>query len=603
MTVTAPRPLSVHLPIQRVNPLLHRLTYEGRDYSVTGLNRMCDVGEPPAAKLFQLVRGDELQVRRAGEHLWNQLRLPPSVAELTLESEDDEILSLPWNALWHDGQWLVHRGLVVRCVHPGAPRERNLSRSLELVVALPSLSAATASQQSVDWEMLWQELGWSPERLAFSDTPDEFLAQLRNRADVAYLPLREGYQRGGPLLLDAYELLPERLEEALGHSPPQILLLGGPGVEALRFSGLLATLAARVPCLVLIPDSKEDKELKDGAAARRFLELLLKGHSPARACHELARPRAPSKVPLCIGGKDTFIRQDGPTWSPREPLDGNPQEKPSWDDDWEVELDRSSQVGQFVSKLSKLRKKGGCALVLWHGPTAAGIKRLHGRFFKAVREDNVAIRELALGWSPANSPTDSDFAGLYQQALGAKSLEPAELSAALRRLLPELSLDGSASPILYAHHDVLSATLYPRRLNGGILQGYLRWWTRTFPRCRPPKATLVLSLAITLAPEAEWLEELENVVKDLRADLDGDIQLVPLGMLGDVTEGDVLDFLRQFMGGVITDKDDRRAVASEIIALTGGVYELVIRELEHVDRNWSALRDAWKARQGRRNGR
>jgi len=588
----------------RIEPLseglLHRVTHGSQKPStVQGLHPMAEVasGTRREPLVVLLERGAPEDLREVGAHLWNQLGRPASVTnELVIVSEDDTVLSLPWNALWEDGQRLIDREVVVRCRHPAAGRERHLGKVPEVLVALPSVDSRAASSESLEWNRLQESSILGPARLHHAETAQELLQLLGHRVDLAYFPVSATSQHAEALALDGYTVPAQALEEALRHSAPQILVFGGPGAQALRFSGWLSRLAALVPCVVVVPDSTEEGDQGPGAGARWdqgpgagarcfVSRLFQEGHSPARTCHLMARERAPSHTPLCIGGEKTPQRKLEPT------------SKPVLTDGWEVELDRATQVGLVHQALSSMQKAGGgCLLVVWHGPTTAGIQRLHARFRKALNSDWFALRDLELEWFRVSKPQEEDFVGLYTATLGVGALEPGELSTALQRQLPQHS-HTSTTPVLYLHHGVLSASLYPQQLDEVVIRNYLHWWSQTFVPACPRNAILVLSLAITTPspPEADWPQRLQDMLEEARGVL-GD-WFLPLEALGNVRLGDVTEFLQKHMGRTLSQPEDRRAVAQEIMARTGGVYERVIRELEHVDYNWNALRDAWRRRQ------
>ncbi|WP_143196071.1 hypothetical protein [Archangium sp. Cb G35] len=585
--------MATEITIHCINVGYHRVSHGGQQRLVRGLHpsAMVDCGSGQAM-LATLLESDpmaheehEARLRAVGAHLWSQLGLSSPVRdELVIVSDDDDVLSLPWNILREDEQRLIDREVVVRCKHPSSVRERHLVKRPALLIALPPLESKAATPESGAWMAFHESPILDNARFHYAETEQELLHLLGNRMDLAYFPVSAPSQTKTSLSLAEYTLPAQALEQALQRGPPQILVLGGPGVHALRFSGWLGWLAARVPCLVVVPDSKDDGDQGTGAGARQFVSRLVQdGGTAARTCNRLARERASACAPLCISGEHPPLWEGG---------------KPSWDDGWEVELDRTSQVGHVLEEIRKLQKRGGgCLLLVWHGPTSAGIERLHGRFFKAFNEQLLVHKELFLEWFHASSPRDDDFAGAYMAALGVQSLlEPREVNASLDQRLPERSNQGF-TPVLYMHHGVLSASLYPARLDAVVLQSYLQWWSRTFAPARPAHSILLLSLAITTPAGADWVASLLGVLKDVRFNLSPGTRLISLHSLGNVEEGDVADFLENKMPHKLTHPDDVKAVALEIMERTKGVYEEVIRELEHLDYDWSAVRDAWRRRQ------
>lgn len=596
-------PEQVQVQIRKLNDSSHEVTCAGKTRMTGDLRPMARVAVPGrgAGELEVLRESDDPDERRAlGYHLWSQLQLPDGAragGELVIESEDAHILSLPWSSL-HDGTlWLLDHDVVVRCQHPVAPRERHLSAAPELFVALPPVEDHEATvEEAEEWRRLWnEELGQAKERetLYFARDVQELREALHQRVDLAYLRVRSGAADGNAPPLEAYDDLGlDELVKALELAPPRLLVIGCPDEAAARSAAWYAGLAKLVPSMVVVPDSRLHGDEIRGAGARRFVETLIKeGCAPAQICQRMGKRRLPAHAPHCIGGELAPGRRG----------------RPSWEQDWEVQLDRRHQVGLVSHEVRQLidKERGGSLLLVWHGPITAGLHRLHSRLLQELQQmsrSNI-VHDLGLDWPKGAPPGEQDFGGLYQQKLGVTSLDPVEIASALKRQAPELSEEGK-SPLLYLHHNVLDASLHPRRLNAQVIDDYLRWWMDTIAENRPPGLVIVLALAIATAPGHGWGEaELQRTLEGFLAEPRPGVELIPLNQLGDVQASDIITFLTRFLPGKIRKHEDRVSVAREIMEITGGVYERVIRELEDLEYRWAALRDAWNRRNKSGGGR
>lgn len=578
--------------IRKLNETTHVVEQDGKQRMAGGLHPTAAVAAPGGPKLLVALQAssDPAERRALGHHLWSQIQLsstPRAGEELVIESEEEHVLSLPWSNL-HDGAlWLLDHDVLVRCQHPSTGRgARPLSATPQLSIALPPAELHDATfEDAQEWRRLWhEELGQPLQTLGFAKDAGELRELLAARVDIAYLRVRPGRFDGrtGPLAAyDGFALAD--LEQALGRGPPRLLVIGCPDDQAARSATWFSRLARFVPSLVVVPDSAAHHDGRDGAAARRFVDALMReGASPAQICHRMGKTRLPAHAPHCIGG-GTAAGRRGP---------------PSWQTDWELQLDRKQQVSQVAYEVRQVIKENGGNLVLvWHGPSTAGLQRLHGRLLQDLRQIEHAIpRELGLAWPRTAPPSDDDFAGLYRQALGLAGFEAADVAAALKRQAPELSEEAKC-PILYVHHHVLDAGLYPRRLNAQVIEDYLRWWMDGLAAHRPPGLTIILALAIAVSEGQKWIEgELKDVLDAFCAEPREGARVMPLNQLGNVQDRDITDFLTRFVKGRIKDPEDRVGVAREIMARTGGTYELVIRELEDIESYWPVLRDAWNAR-------
>ena len=581
--------------IRKLNETTHEVEHAGKRRMTGGLHPTAAVATPGGAKLLATLRGsaDHAECQALGRHLWSQLQLPSfprAGEELVIESEEEHVLSLPWGNL-HDGTlWLLDHDVPVRCRHPSTARgARPLAATPRLLVALPPVEAHDATfEDAQEWRRLWhEELNQGLETLGFARDARELREVLAERVDVAYLRLRPGRFDGRARPLVAYdELALADLEEALRRGPPRLLVIGCPDDRAARSATWFARLARVVPSLVVVPDSHDHHDGIDGAAARRFVDALMReGASPAQICHRMGKTRLPVHAPHCIGG-----------WT-----ESSPRGQPRWHMDWELQLDRKQQVSQVAYEVRQLiRENGGGLVLLWHGSSTAGLQRLHGRLLQDLRQIEHGIpREMALPWPRTAPPGESDFAGLYREKLGLAGFEAAEVSAALKRQAPELSEEGKF-PILYVHHHVLDAGFHPRRLNAQVIEDYLRWWMDGIAAHRPPGLTVILALAIATSAGQDWIEgELKDTLDAFCAEPREWARVMPLNQLGNVQDRDITDFLTRFLKGRIKEPEDRVSVAREIMARTGGTYELVIRELEDIESYWPVLRDAWNERKRR----
>lgn len=548
----------------------YTLSYAKTRKTVMGLHRMTEV-QPVAKRLLELLNDPARTASRAlAQHLWNQLAtvIPPGNNELVIESNAEEILSLPWTLV------ASSRGdLALHCRAPRALPESCLLRIPRLLVALPSMESPNRTLETESWDGFEWRLSRGVSRNAaepqrpevfFADTVEALGARLAAGVDLAYLPVGTG-SRYPTLDLGTFEVMAEPLARMLELSPPQVLVLGGPGAGALRFSGWLSGLAARVPSVVVVPDAAGTEAAQAGVAARRFLDRVLgEALSPAEVCRQLAQEALPPEAPLCIGGAAR-------PW---------PEGPPHWREGWESQLDRTREADRLGGLLRKLKPPRPNLLAIWHGEIKAGLGRLDERL-RVELEDEYAVVKVDLGWPDASPIKDPRyFARMYCACLELTKLDNDALTAALAKRIAEAGI-GDKKPLLHMRHRVLSTELYDGRLNPDVLKLYVGWWRNTIAPRAPQGAALYLSLLIAAEENKQgWLiKELPLALKSYYADKElGQFALE--GPLPPVQYEEVVTFLRDHPPREELGPEELADVAKEIINRTGGVYERVLAQLE-----------------------
>jgi len=572
--------MSVEISLRKHKSQLHYLRVdEGPERLIQSLHASADVDGTRLSKAA--LATEHSACLKLGTYLRDQLGLgetPPE--ELVISTADPDVLSLPWSWLTDsDRQWFVPKGLVVRCRHPDAPAERHFSREPSILVMHPQ-SGNNAPLDADRWE-LWAESCKLTPGLRFLQRPADLPHVLGSHIDIAYLPLKNERPTETHLPLVSYPMAWTALEKALTRSPPQMLLVGGPGATELRFTPWLELLARLVPTLVVMPEPEEVQHGTPLSPARMFVQQLhSEGGTPAQVCMKMVPPDRPWLAPMCVGGSLPVQRH--------QPI--------RLDKDWELELDRTRPINDLAGVLGELKdQRGGAIVSVWHGPTTAGLKRLHGRIEKLLAKKNLPAHQVGIPWPKRSNPAEKDFEGAYREALKLSSFDDETVKAALRNLAP--SVTESAVPVLYLEHGVLAESYYPDRVDATIIERYLRWWMNHFASKRPASLILMLGLAVTTGhDEKTWATtELHSILtKTLRSRRPPGVELANLGRLGDVDEGDIIEFIRKYLPEAVSDPDDQEKLAEVIKRRTGGVYERVILELQQVDYYWSDLLKTWQ---------
>lgn len=550
---------------------------------------------------LETLRADpsEANLLRIGTFLWARLGPPTSVAaapRLRIESDDVDVLSLPWELLAEGGLRLVLQegaGVALDCPGREAERPAVPLGSHPRIVATPPRFRETEA----DWSSAGPAAGSTSPRITLAAT----LADIRQEApDADALVLRlAGEPQGNQLLLaDGGSISGPDLLAALRALPPRLVVIEIPEIPGDATRRLAHDLLRQGRAVVLVsavvlgsatgPSKGRTPERdQSGSASRRLVGLVVEGRKVSEAAAVFGREdhREPATWPVVYG-------EGGPGRLP----DGGAPGGLGADPYWRVRLDRTKQVDAINSAVGALAEMGERGVIAaWWGNPNQEVGRLHGRLqWHFTHPVSAASRRFAwtplpLQWALPQTPQAADFARMYRQALtGEGDATPETVAVGLRRRLD--TLDRSAAPLLYFDHGVIGEDAVADTGNGGrALQRYLDWWLQEVLSHVPTDVTVMLGLAFELE-DAGWLVELGG-----HADDPG--WLAPmrplfLPVLEDVQPRDVDAVLAR--ARTIENEKERREVARAIHHFTGGRYAEAIHAIEGAvfdARPWLAYAD------------
>ncbi len=549
---------------------------------------------------------DERGQLELGQYLYAQLfnsldfrerqRLHDAKVEVQIVTTDEHFARLPWVLLADRGVFLSTAGWSVTLTTTTASEDCELPPSPRILVVAPQPTGVAPTQAKPHLEKLEELLSGADPRHswernlrrietweAFTQAVTEFRPQV-----VYYYGHGIGDVHSSKLIF-ATGKQHQRIDKPIADVAACLRQMpGGPPLLAYvnccqgDAGGLLG---AGLQLGNLIPAVVTNRTVADIDAAQAqglafWRRVLLDGTPPHNAVAEIYSQVVAHGLSLSDARWMTpVLHRHYATWKANPP---RPRSRLERDPHWKLKVDRVKQFGEvfyLTSQMLQERKPRAFSYV-WYGQEGQGVDLFHQRLTAELREKlpGVHVYEVQPEWplelyNPARSFTD-----MLTEAFKVNALE--EIPSQIRAQTQGAA--GRQTLVYLRHVPIRSAKAV---INPATLKTYLEWWDKCVAPQFEGQMFAVLGVSFVVGKPDNFrraLTEHEHIY-------DLPLSLTIFHLLDEMerlAKKDLRDFLRTHNIAVPAGRIDK--VLDDILAKTGGHYEMTLEELKYVaDRAWA----------------
>lgn len=521
--------------------------------------------------------------------------------DLRIVSDDEHIARLPWVLLAHKNAFLAAEGWGISLARRHENPSVTLPRNPRMLVAAPVPADQPPTKAAAHLEELEHRLSnfnphlsWD-EHLKRAESWEEFCRELKTFQPhiVYYYGHGKGDRRqsrllfcdtpGGRTLEVPLVDLRDLLAAQEARKRPLAVYLNCCQGDSGGLLGAGWQLGDIVPAVITNRTIAHiDPARAQGLAIWR--SILLGGHPPHQAMAEIRSQLGALNLDFNDARWMTpvlhchYHKWEAQRRKPVDPLKHDPH--------WHLKLDRVTQFGTVAFQTREMlrNEKPRSLAFVWYGEPEQGVEIFHKRLNVELQNDlelGSDYMEVRPDWPMELSDPDHAFADMLCAAFEVE--KPDQIPRKIR----EHSHGASRRKTLV---NVRHVPLYQQhRINPKTLKQYLHWWDRQFAPLLPRHAYALLTVSFVVPNPAKFCQEMTQAFNLFNLDL----QHTSYKLLDELERLNI-EHLSEFLKthNIKLPRNRRENILKEILASTGGNYELSLGELKQL------VRYAWDEGEG-----